>query len=70
MLALAGNLPAMEARRTRRTLSLRPDLRISPLQAYDLALAETGDVEQAEAAHYAAALAQVQEAQARDIPET
>lgn len=50
----------MEARRTRRELSWRPDVRLSGDDVYALVLAETGSEEAASEAlrrHYAAQLA-------------
>lgn len=58
LLGFEANLTRLEARRTRRELALRPDVRLSIDAVYDLVLAETEDEAQASkaASQYAAAL--------------
>lgn len=52
-------MPRIQAKRTRRELSLRPDLQLSADQMYDLVLAETGSRDSAEYAARAAMAAEL-----------
>jgi len=48
MLGLEGNMKRIQAKRTRKELALRPDLKLSVDQMYELVLAETDSRDQAE----------------------
>lgn len=58
VLGFAQNMRRLEAKRTRRQLALRGDVRLTVDQVYELVLAETEDERQASkaASSYAAAL--------------
>lgn len=58
LLGYEANMPRLEARRARRSLAFRNDVRLTIDQVYDLVMAETGDERQASkaASTYAAAL--------------
>lgn len=58
LLGYEAHLRRLEARRLRRSLAYRGDVKLSVDQVYDLVLAETDDVRQASraASQYAAAL--------------
>jgi predicted RNase H-like nuclease len=52
-------MPRLQARRTRRELTLRPEVRLSAEQVRELVLAETEDEEKADAAMCAYVAAQM-----------
>ena len=61
LLALAGHLPRLEARRLRRDLRVRPEIKLSAEGIKELVRAETGSEEAAEEAFQRAALAELRE---------